>query len=165
MTESNIPEISEDFEPRQTPELKFKEGEEITLIPLKRFYEVGVEDQFCELACKVSRFSHDFPESYADFLVSKASVFPDSEENIFNLPEDFPQKFESNESDSEFDTDMLIIDVEHAIIENNIDYGHEAIIGLAVNAPNGTSFVFYIHQIKAIEDYIIGMKASGALGV
>lgn len=162
MTEQNAEEAVEEFEPRTGPSLGG--DEEVSIMPVSSFLNVGVEEQFCELACKTALFAHDFPELYKEFIESHPLLFAESENNIFSLSENFPHSVEDAGDGLSFETDLLIVDLEEPLIMDGENYGTEAIAGIAVNASNGTSFTFYLNQIEALQNHVIDLDHQGLLG-
>lgn len=124
------------------------------VISLKKYNETGQESYLINLACSISKYTHYFPKNYRVFLQENSELFFGGDRNIFSLSSDFPISDESED----FAVDLLTFNVGEDIFVNGVDYGSDAIVGMSITASNGESFIFYLEQLKMLNNHIVNLS-------
>ncbi len=124
------------------------------LISLKQYNDTNQQFDFVNLACRISQYTHYFPKNYKVFLEENSELFLSEENNIFSLSPNFPTVFET----LDFNIELLVFDIGNDSIIDDVDYGPDVIMGMAITAKNGSSFVFYLEQLKILDSHVASLS-------
>lgn len=99
----------------------------------------------CESAYSVSKFRHEHPNIYSEYL-NASNIVGHGEEEIFHMDSEFPYNPTNLELTEGFKTDELMFEID----EDNL-----GVIGIAIYAVNGSVFRFYLSQLMSLELFIL----------